>query len=122
MRDLIIGWSIGAVLMLLPIFIAWGFALSSGRDFPKKKTFVITSSALAYGLSMILSMPLAPVGIAGAMFSTKLSAADYKSLAAVLDWLAAYWEVISLVLMLILSIVIPARLRHKWQAIVQATL
>ena len=122
MRDLIVGWSIGAALMLLPIFIAWGFALSSGRDFPKTMAFVITSSALAYGLSMIFTMPLAPVGVAGALFSAKLSAANYKSLAAVLDWLAAYWEVISLALMLILSILIPARLRRKWRAIVQATL
>ena len=121
MHDLIIGWSIGAIIGLFPILVSCGFALIMGRDFPKRLSFVITSSALAYGLSIILALPLAPIEIAHGMFRANLLAAGYTSLSAALDWLVAYGEFIPLFFLLVLAVAVPVKLRRKWAGIVQAT-
>jgi len=122
MYELVLVWSIGVAFILLPIFISLGFLVRTEVIFPKKSAFVITSSSLAYGISFLLSLPIAPLGFACGYYAQDISAAGYPNIAAATDWFAEYWEIISLVLIPIFGFIVPNWLKRKWPAIIQATL
>ena len=122
MHDLFLGWSIGAIFILLPVFIAIGFSIFTDASFPKKLAFIITSSSLAYGVSFLLCLPVAPLGFAAGYYTQDILVAGHSNIASITDWFAENWEVLSLVLIPIFGLAVPIWLKRKWPAIVQATL